>query len=326
MCRLPKFSSCQLGEWRALQLSPRKQNGGSEGPYCDSPTLRCPNSMKLAGAKSNSSQSNSLSSNGTMKVLLLKDPKTSELAADPYVKEFSSHGLEAALIPVLSFAFVSLECFFKKLSHPENYDSLIFTSPRAVEAVKLCLETAGNKEAWETLLREKWNSKPIYVVGKATSALVDEVGLSSEGEGSGNAENLADYIFSKQTSYSAPILFPCGSLKREVLPKRLHENQVPLETITVYQTAQHPNLQAALEDYFAKEGIPASIVFFSPSGVKFCLQFLQKLSSDQLHNIKFAAIGSTTAEAMVAEGIHVSCTAQTPTPKDLAMGIKIMQQ
>ncbi|XP_075468386.1 uroporphyrinogen-III synthase isoform X6 [Ascaphus truei] len=298
MCRLPKFSSCQLGEWRALQLSPRKQNGGSEGPYCDSPTLRCPNSMKLAGAKSNSSQSNSLSSNGTMKVLLLKDPKTSELAADPYVKEFSSHGLEAALIPVLSFAFVSLECFFKKLSHPENYDSLIFTSPRAVEAVKLCLETAGNKEAWETLLREKWNSKPIYVVGKATSALVDEVGLSSEGEGSGNAENLADYIFSK----------------------------VPLETITVYQTAQHPNLQAALEDYFAKEGIPASIVFFSPSGVKFCLQFLQKLSSDQLHNIKFAAIGSTTAEAMVAEGIHVSCTAQTPTPKDLAMGIKIMQQ
>ncbi|MEE6486368.1 hypothetical protein FKM82_014585 [Ascaphus truei] len=156
--------------------------------------------------------------------------------------------------------------------------------------------------------------------------VVDEVGLSSEGEGSGNAENLADYIFSKQTSYSAPILFPCGSLKREVLPKRLHENQVPLETITVYQTAQHPNLQAALEDYFATEGIPASIVFFSPSGVKFCLQFLQKLSSDQLHNIKFAAIGPTTAEAMVAEGIYVSCTAQNPTPKDLAMGIKIMQQ
>ncbi|XP_040293683.1 uroporphyrinogen-III synthase isoform X2 [Bufo bufo] len=156
-----------------------------------------------------------------MKILLLKDPKSGDPATDPYVQEMSSRGYEAGLIPVLSFTFVSLEHLYDKLSHPENYEGLIFTSPRAVEAVKLCLK--NNKEAWEHSLKDKWNRKCIYVVGKATAALVDDLGLSSEGEASGNAEKLADLICSKTISYSAPILFPCGSLKREVLPKRLKE-------------------------------------------------------------------------------------------------------
>uniref|UniRef100_A0A8C5PXJ1 Uroporphyrinogen-III synthase n=1 Tax=Leptobrachium leishanense TaxID=445787 RepID=A0A8C5PXJ1_9ANUR len=256
-----------------------------------------------------------------MKVLLLKEPKNSELASDPYVEEFSSHGLNVTLIPVLSFTFVSLENLFDKLSHPENYDGLIFSSPRAAEAVKLCLEKPGNKEAWECF-RHKWNSKPVYVVGKATSALVVELGFLPEGEESGNAERLADYICTKGNLNSQPILFPCGSLKREVLPKRLKEKNVPLETITVYQTAQHPDIRASLTDYFTKEGVPASIVFFSPSGVRFCLQFLRELAGNQLSKIKFAAIGVTTAESMAAEGLHVSCTAKNPTPQDLVQGLK----
>ncbi|XP_063818308.1 uroporphyrinogen-III synthase [Pseudophryne corroboree] len=256
-----------------------------------------------------------------MKILLLKDPKNSDVASDPYVQEFSSYGFQATLIPVLSFKFVSLEHLYDKLCHPESYEGLIFTSPRAAEAVRLCLEKPSNREDWEHSLKDKWNSKCIYVVGKATATLVDGLGLCSEGEASGNADKLADLICSKQVSYAGPILFPCGALKREVLPKRLQEKDVPLETITVYQTAQHPDIRSRLADYFTKEGIPASIVFFSPSGVKFCLKIIQELSNDQLNQIKFAAIGPTTAEAMAAEGLCVSCTAQNPTPQELAQGI-----
>ncbi|XP_075072095.1 uroporphyrinogen-III synthase [Mixophyes fleayi] len=257
-----------------------------------------------------------------MKVLLLKEPKNSDVASDPYVQELSSYGYQATLIPVLSFKYVSLEHLYGKLSDPENYEGLIFTSPRAVEAVRGCLEKPSNKEAWDHSLKDKWNAKYIYVVGKATASLVDGLGLSSEGEASGNAEKLADLICSKQVSYSAPILFPCGALKREVLPKRLQEKDVPLESITVYQTAQHPDIRWCLTDYFTKEGIPTTIVFFSPSGVKFCLKIIQELSNDRLNQIKFAAIGPTTAEAMTAEGLRVSCTAQNPTPQELAKGIK----
>uniref|UniRef100_A0A8V5G2J7 Tetrapyrrole biosynthesis uroporphyrinogen III synthase domain-containing protein n=1 Tax=Melopsittacus undulatus TaxID=13146 RepID=A0A8V5G2J7_MELUD len=232
-----------------------------------------------------------------MKVLLLKDPKDKESGPDPYIQALGSYRFEATLIPVLSFEFISLESLFEKLSHPECYGGLIFTSPRALEAIKICLKEKSKNE-------------------------VEEIGLTPQGETSGNAEKLAEYICSREKSSSSALLFPCGALKREVLPTVLREKGIPLESLTVYQTTQHAHLQESLSSYFSQQGIPASIVFFSPSGVKFCLQHIQKLSGDFINHIKFAAIGPTTAEAMEAAGIPVSCTAESPTPQDLATGIQ----
>ncbi|XP_043406465.1 uroporphyrinogen-III synthase isoform X3 [Chelonia mydas] len=129
-----------------------------------------------------------------MKVLLLKDPKDRDSGPDPYIQELGLYGFEAALIPVLSFEFVSLQTFFEKLSHPDSYEGLIFTSPRAVEAAKLCLGENSKNEAWRNSLQEKWNTKSAYVVGKATASLVEEIGLAPQGEKCGNAEKLAGYI------------------------------------------------------------------------------------------------------------------------------------
>nr|XP_020647158.1 uroporphyrinogen-III synthase isoform X4 [Pogona vitticeps] len=234
----------------------------------------------------------------TMKVLLLKDPKESENGPDPYIKELSSHGLEATLIPVLAFEFISLQAFFEKLSHPEQYCGLIFTSPRAVEAVKLCLGHNSKEEVWKNSLRDQWNMKSVYVVGKATAGLVAALGLVPQGEDCGNAEKLSGYICSR----------------------------IALECLTVYQTTQHPSLQESLGNYFSQQGIPASITFFSPSGVRYCLKQILKLSGDLISQIKFAAIGPTTAEAMTAEGISVSCTALSPTPEALTDGLRISLQ
>ncbi|XP_078499645.1 uroporphyrinogen-III synthase isoform X3 [Lissotriton helveticus] len=229
-----------------------------------------------------------------MKVLLLKDPKDNESGPDPYVEELRLHGFEATLIPVLSFEFVSLRSLFEKITHPEDYGGLIFTSPRAVEAVKLCLAENDKNEAWVNSLKEKWQSKPVYVVGKATAVLVSVIGLIPQGEESGNAEKLAAFI--------------CSSIS--------------MESLVVYQTAQHPAIKESLGSYFVQAGIPSSVTFFSPSGVKFCLGHIQALSGASIDHIKFAAIGPTTTEALTTEGIRVSCTAKNPTPQDLALGLK----
>lgn len=85
---------------------------------------------------------------------------------------------------------------------------------------------------------------------------------------------------------------------------------VPLETLTVYQTAEHPDLKKNLRNYFTEQvklllvtfvecrvfavvhrarpsqGTPASIAFFSPSGVRFCLEVVRRLSGEQLPQIK----------------------------------------
>ncbi|NXS47181.1 HEM4 synthase, partial [Balaeniceps rex] len=224
-----------------------------------------------------------------MKVLLLKDPKDKDSGPDPYIKELGSYGFEATLVP---------------LSHPECYGGLVFTSPRALEAIKI---------SWSKSLKQRWNTKPAYVVGKATASL---------GKLGHKLIKVLVCAFTGEKPNSSALLFPCGALKREVLPTVLREKGIPLESLTVYQTTQHTDLQESLSSYFSQQGIPASVVFFSPSGVKFCLQHIQKLSGDFINRIKFAAIGPTTAEAMEAAGIPVSCTAESPTPQDLAAGIQ----
>ncbi|XP_032137877.1 uroporphyrinogen-III synthase isoform X3 [Sapajus apella] len=283
-----------------------------------------------------------------MKVLLLKDAKEDDGGQDPYIRELGSYGLEATLIPVLSFEFLSLPSFSEKLSHPEDYGGLIFTSPRAVEAAELCLEKDNKTEVWERSLKEKWNAKSVYVVGNATASLVSKIGLDTEGETCGNAEKLAEYICSRESS-ALPLLFPCGNLKREILPKTLKDKGIAMESITVYQTIPHPGIQGNLNSYYSQQGVPASITFFSPSGLTHSLKHIQELSGDSIDQIKtqgpqhrkqnclqleplrkdcsdaammFAAIGPTTARALAAQGLPVSCTAESPTPQALATGIR----
>nr|XP_030687920.1 uroporphyrinogen-III synthase isoform X3 [Globicephala melas] len=235
-----------------------------------------------------------------MKVLLLKDPKEDDCGQDPYIRELGLYGLEATLIPVLSFEFWSLPSFLEKLSHPEGYGGLIFTSPRAVEAVELCLEKDNKTE-------------------------VNKIGLHTEGENCGNAEKLAEYICSRESS-ALPLLFPCGTLKREILPKMLKDKGIPVESLTVYQTIPHPGIQGNLNSYYSQQGIPASITFFSPSGLTHSLKHIQELSGDNIDQIKFVAIGPTTAHALAAQGLPVSCTAESPTPQALAAGIRTALQ
>uniref|UniRef100_A0A8C7AUC7 Uroporphyrinogen III synthase n=1 Tax=Neovison vison TaxID=452646 RepID=A0A8C7AUC7_NEOVI len=235
-----------------------------------------------------------------MKVLLLKDAKEDDCGQDPYIRELGLYGLEATLIPVLSFEFLSLPSFSEKLSHPEGYGGLIFTSPRAVEAVELCLEKDNKTE-------------------------VNKIGLDTEGANSGNAEKLAEYICSRE-SPALPLLFPCGTVKGEILPKMLKDRGIPMESITVYQKIPHPGIQVNLNSYYSKQGVPASITFFSPSGLTYSLKHIQELSGDSIDRIKFAAIGPSTARALTAQGLRVSCMAESPTPLALAKGLQVALQ
>lgn len=142
---------------------------------------------------------------------------------------------------------------------------------------------------------------------------------------------------------------------------------VPLETLTVYQTAEHPNLEENLRSYFTEQVKPRGLsgsaaVCCCSSGSTFTgnagqHRFLQPIGGEVLlgdgpqavwrpaasgkgvtrsslklrHNhaaakisltsLQFAAIGPTTEEAMAAEGLCVSCTAEKPTAGLLAVAI-----
>uniref|UniRef100_A0A8C1ZY31 Uroporphyrinogen-III synthase n=1 Tax=Cyprinus carpio TaxID=7962 RepID=A0A8C1ZY31_CYPCA len=235
-----------------------------------------------------------------MKVLLLKEPRESESEADPYLQELSSCGHTASLIPVLSFRFVSLDELSERLFEPERFGGLIFSSPRAVEAVKSCLDSQKHRHKWDAV-KDKWNEKSVYVVGKATASLVVDLGLSPLGEDTGTADALAQLILQRENQEMKPLFFPCGSIKREVLPTALRNNHVPLETLTVYQTSEHPDLQKNITEYFTQQ---------------VCVRELHL----SVHE-SFASIGPTTADALRSHGLTVSCCAEKPTAKHLAAAI-----
>uniref|UniRef100_A0A8C2EFL1 Uroporphyrinogen-III synthase n=1 Tax=Cyprinus carpio TaxID=7962 RepID=A0A8C2EFL1_CYPCA len=252
-----------------------------------------------------------------MKVLLLKEPRESESEADPYLQELSSCGHTASLIPVLSFRFVSLDELSERLFEPERFGGLIFSSPRAVEAVKSCLDSQKHRHSESgasCALPDAGNH--LYFLLKCS---VVDLGLSPLGEDTGTADALAQLILQRENQEMKPLFFPCGSIKREVLPTALRNNHVPLETLTVYQTSEHPDLQKNITEYFTQQ--VSSVAFFSPSGVRFCLDLVKRLSGSQLEKIKFASIGPTTADALRSHGLTVSCCAEKPTAKHLAAAI-----
>nr|CAD7411902.1 unnamed protein product [Timema cristinae] len=79
-------------------------------------------------------------------------------------------------------------------------------------------------------------------------------------------------------SYARPLLFPCGSLKRDTLPRQLTEKGIAVHMVTVYKTLPHPQLESNLRCIINfEEAFPEYIVYFSPSGLKFSLPTLEKL-------------------------------------------------
>lgn len=111
-------------------------------------------------------------------------------------------------------------------------------------------------------------------------------------------------------------MFPCGNLKTDTLINDLSKEGVAVDTVTVYETVANPNLEKDFIQVTSNyTDIPEYFVYFSPSGVKSTLNFIQKL--DLVDAIKFIAIGPTTEAALRNQFLRVNSVALKPTPHDL---------
>lgn len=224
------------------------------------------------------------------KVVYLLRAETAE--SDAFAQKLQAAGYRPFVLPVLSVAWLNIEQLQAALAHPEAYSGLIFTSARAVEAV--CrLKT----------LPDAWRQRPVYVVGPRTAAAIRKIGWSPQGEEAGVGDKLARLILQAPRP-TQPLLFLCGTRRRNELPVLLREAGWPLEELVVYDTRPLvPVLPAEPPDW---------VVFFSPSGLEAIRQlpFFWKQT-------RVAAIGPTTAAALQQEGIQVDAVAWAPTPEGL---------
>ena len=207
---------------------------------------------------------------------------------------------------------------------------------------------------------------PLYTVGPATSAALQRVAnkyfavrtragadYPVLGKDTGNGEKLAGFILenydpprlrgqSKDAAPRAPLLFFVGEQRRDIIPKTLMSEDLPLEKRirvdeeVVYETAVEEGFEAEFQKVLAEKGPGASgrvwIVVFSPTGCEAMLRVLGWTRSSgwpdgmageggrRKHYV--ATIGPTTRDYLKDEfGFEADVCAPKPSPEGIAEGI-----
>ncbi|XP_041368902.1 uroporphyrinogen-III synthase-like [Gigantopelta aegis] len=249
-------------------------------------------------------------------VMLFKAPKETE--EDNFVVHLKNAGYNALSIPVLAFKFVNTEKLASCLQELDSYSAVIFTSPRTVQAAVLAAEHIQSSESGPLGL----DKIKCYVVGKSTGAAAKKAGFKPEGEGAGNASELADIIIAGSNSEGTkPFLYPCSNLRRDIITEKLKGKDFTLNEVTVYETCPNESLETVVKSAVSSEGLPEFAVFFSPSGV-LNTEHIVAEGILPLQKIKVVALGPTTNKELVSRGFSPIGTAKKPDPASLVEVLK----
>lgn len=237
--------------------------------------------------------------------------KSSEGKDERYSDALGRAGFSAVVVPTLSFQWCNQGPLKDSLQRPQDHAGIIFTSQRAVEAVaEIYVKLAVS-------IHHQWSEKKIFVIGEATQMAVQNLlKLSSIGQEAGNAQQLAPIIIRETKPFDKPLLYPCGSMGRDELPKLLAQQDRDFRALTTYQTSPHPHLRQAIQKLIAVGQMPAVAVFFSPSGVMFAMPVFKDLNVDTT-GVKIVAIGPTTNTALVEHKQPVWGVCPSPSPDGL---------
>lgn len=244
-----------------------------------------------------------------------KRSSASDSYSDAIQNEFFGD-FEVVQVPVLKFDFINLDLLSQKLSG--NFDGIVMTSPRSVEAVA---QAWGADEGSDSICSKWTEEKRCYVVGEMTALKVKEMlGWKSSnviGSEAGNAASLA-VIIGENEKPGSKLLFPCGNLKRSELEDGLKRDNIELEAVVCYETKPREDFHKILAN--DNDGnFFDFVVFFSPSGVKSAFKALLNTCPGS----KVIAIGPTTAESLKEKGCPDVLIARKPN----ALGIvQIMKE
>ncbi|KAJ7158852.1 tetrapyrrole biosynthesis, uroporphyrinogen III synthase [Mycena filopes] len=276
-------------------------------------------------------------------VLLLRTPSD---APDRYESVFSEVGYRPLSIPVLETVFVNQETLTEIVrSGSSQHGGVIVTSGRACEAWGKAVEVLKNEPAYSE--DSDWSSTPFYVVGKSTQSSLKGIRETHpdshstptdiRGASSGTSEQLAKFIVSDLVSspLQKRLLYLTGDKNRDTLPDILHDGNVQLSSLQVYQTQGSSrfsdDLTLALESPTHQESSIWWIVFFAPSAAEFVtpfirhhfdLQSVNRAASPPRRTARIASIGPTTSTFLRDQlGISVDAQALKPAPDDLLRAI-----
>jgi uroporphyrinogen III methyltransferase/synthase len=172
----------------------------------------------------------------------------------------------------------------------EAYDWVVFTSPRAVQALVIHAQP-------------RLGGRPrIAAVGDATAAALVKEGWPADvvagGEG---ARALAEAMDADGLARGDRVLFPASSLARSTLEDALRAKGAEVDRVEAYRTRVVPPDAARVRADLAS-GVDV-VTFASPSAVQAMSEALGDLPA-ALGPTRVAAIGRTTADALGERGVR----------------------
>lgn len=168
-----------------------------------------------------------------------------------------------------------------------------------------------------------------YIVKNCSNANESAYALTSTSSTSSNQTSSSEAV---TTGRRKPFLYLTGNLHRKELTHELDNANIPFEEIQVYDTELNPNFHNEMIQLL--QTIPSKqlrwMVFFSPSGVNAFDGFLrphnqkkkdpgpeedriETINDCLLEEVRYAAIGETTAGLMKEKHWVVSAIAKKPT-------------
>jgi uroporphyrinogen III methyltransferase / synthase len=212
--------------------------------------------------------------------------------------------------PLLSFGPPSdwgpLDAALNRLN---EYGTIAFTSRRAARAFAARMQARGMSWAGGE------GMPAIWAVGPATAAELGEVlgSVRVPGRGGtaklGAAEVLVRTMIEEEVS--GPVLFPCGDVRRDELPRELRKRGIEVNEVVCYRSVLADESQARTA---AARG--TVLVVASPSVADLLARACPRASRPEL-----LAVGPTTAASARAAGWSPAAVANEPTVRALSSAI-----
>lgn len=234
-------------------------------------------------------------------------------------------GAELFVFPTITFLppddFTELD---KAIENIENYQFIVFPSPRAVKFFF---------ERFLSIGKDVRNLKNILIcaIGKETSRSLREFGInadlipdehSSEALAKRLKEEFLSIAQSKSDfqSKSIKILYPCSDIAMKDFVEEMNTLGIKVDTPITYRTVK-PTEHGKRLIRFLREGKITIATFTSPSSFYNLLDILREDAKEMLKEVVISAIGKTTAKAIQEAGYKVSIIPEKSTIKDMVEAI-----
>jgi uroporphyrinogen-III synthase len=232
------------------------------------------------------------------------------------IAAFDGRGAQILLLPVVSFAppedWAVVDQHLRRVG---EFDAILFLSANAARYVLGRAKSLG-------VALQRGGAKPLLVaaVGPGTARAAEEQGIRAdyvarEHTGRALAAELRDRIAGRE------VLLPRSDRGDDSVPHALRDAGALVTEFVAYRNLLPPKVDAEIVKRVVNAEVDV-VLFASPSAVhNFCVLLGGAERKDLAGRIAFAAIGSTTAEAMRDRGLPVTIRATESSAEAVAAAV-----